>query len=129
VPGGTTTSILTATGIEDFLINLALLANPAVGFDVYLNNYGPVTTQYFGATDNLLGTYVDTRGAGAVRFLGISADEPIHKIRWTSIGGQTVNTGVDNLVLGTTPVPAPGAVLLGTLGTGLIGWLRRRRSL
>jgi hypothetical protein len=121
----TTSSVLTSAGNEEFTLDLSANPGRTVGFDVYLNG-NDVTTQWYGSGGHLLMTVHDIRPAGQY-FLGLAADEPIYTIAWTAVDGACINTGIDNVYLGATPVP--GAILLSAIGTVLVGWLRGHRML
>ncbi|NES72575.1 MAG: hypothetical protein F6K24_48970 [Okeania sp. SIO2D1] len=120
----TTSSILTANGDEDFTVEFGT-PTEAVGFDTYLNAFGPATVSVFGTT-GILDTFVLSHDPTTVGFLGILASEEISSIRWTTVNGGIINTGIDNILQGTeiesASTPEPKSVLslvaLGVLGFG-----------
>ena len=124
----TTTSILTANGDENFLLQF-LSPYYAVGFDVYYNGLGPATASFFnGAT--LLGS-IGYNGAAFLGFNGFVASNatPITSVQFVSTLGGQLNTGLDNIaVVAVAPVPEPATLALCATGLAGIALFRRRRA-
>ncbi|MBP0016304.1 MAG: PEP-CTERM sorting domain-containing protein [Cyanobacteria bacterium SBLK] len=125
----TNSSVLAANGDENFKIDFGTPAE-AVGFDTYLNAYGPATVQVFG-TNGLLDTFILQHDPTTVGFLGMASSDLITSIQWTTVRGGVVNTGIDNIRLGeidSSTIPEPTSLLsllvLGVLGGG--SFLKRR---
>ena len=57
----------------------------------------------------------------------VPAGSSLLRVSFEGYGGDNLGILLDDVAVGA--IPAPGAVLLGSIGVGLVGWLRRRRAL
>ena len=133
VPGATTTSVLSANGDENILVEF-LPSVYSVGFDAWYNGLGPNTTTFYnGAT--ILGT-ITYNSAATIGFNGYigTADTPITAMRWKSFAGAALNSGIDNIRIDTTApeavvaTPEPASLMLLATGFFVISVGVRRRS-
>ena len=74
---------------------------------------------------------IDLTG-GTMNYYGLNGFDGVTMVRFAPVGGGTFyvdDMTINQSALPYSPVPAPGASLLGGLGISLVGWLRRRNSI
>ncbi|MFC1792021.1 hypothetical protein ACFL3Q_00355 [Planctomycetota bacterium] len=99
------------------------LALPAsqIGLGIADSQGGPETLSVFNSGGVLLESHVLTPGSN----IYVVITRPTYDISRIELSGEYF--AADDLQFNT--IPAPGAILLGSIGLGFVNWLRRRRTL
>lgn len=87
------------------------------------------TTDTSGIVVDIDGQYVGAYGIGENSphtFFGVVDTDGFFSVTFRSTSGHW---GADDFTIATQIIPTPGAIILGSIGIGLVGWLRRRRTL
>jgi hypothetical protein len=124
-----TTQVLTANGDENWTIERDDGGSfSAIGFDYYTNPYAAPVFTLHAAGGAVIASFTVAQTPSTLGFIAFTSTTPIAYLTTLVDRGFIVDTGIDNLTLGTiNAVPEGGSAAMLLAGLAGIGTLLRRR--